>query len=196
MQLLFSINFFIMRYILISVFLLCSFVANASDLKIGIINSSVIEADSLVIKDITNKVKITTEKIQKDVEKKENELKKEVQDLEKKRSVLSETALSEKQQALQQKVMSWQENLKRDNDAMERAKIDSLSEVDIKAKNIVDEIAKKHNLDIVLSSQGLLYSNPDAVEDITSDFIKELNNTIKSSDFDDYFKKYSKSNKK
>ncbi len=196
MQLLFSINFFIMRYILISVFLLCSFVANASDLKIGIINSSVIEADSLVIKDITNKVKITTEKIQKDVEKKENELKKEVQDLEKKRSVLSETALSEKQQALQQKVMSWQENLKRDNDAMERAKIDSLSQVDSKAKNIVDEIAKKHNLDIVLSSQALLYSNPDAVEDITSDFIKELNNTIKSSDFDDYFKKYSKSNKK
>ncbi len=187
-----------MRNILFS-FLLSFFVLNsvlADNLKIGILNSSVVESKALVILDIANKNKAVSEKIQKDIASKEQSLQKEVKELEQKKSVLSEAALNEKQQALQQKVMSWQEDLKKDNEAIERAKLESLSQVDAKAKEIIDSLSKKNNLDFVFSSQGLLYNNPSASQDITEDFIKELNDSIKKSDFDEYFKKYSSKSKK
>ena len=172
-----------------------AFNVNASDIKIGFIDSREVESKSLIIKDISKKVEAQTKKIQVSIAEKEKSLQKEVQELEKKRSVLSESALQEKQQALQQKVMEWQEGIKRDGDAVERAKLECLGQVDDKAKSIVEKISKDKKVDLVFSSQGLLYSNPDSVQDLTKDFIDELNNKIKASDFDELYKKFASSKK-
>ncbi len=178
-----------MKFLLFYTFFVCSYIANASDLKIGVVDARIVESQSLVIQDIASKAEAQAKKMQNSILEKEQTLQKEVGELESKRSVLSETAFKEKQNGIQQKALKWQEDLKYENETMDIAKVECLKEVDIKAKEIVNKIAKEHKVDLIFSSQALLYHNSSVVTDLTSEFIKDLNSSIKSSNFDSHYKK-------
>lgn len=164
--------------------------SSAESKKMAVIDTRIVEVESIAVTDMLDKVKTMNELIQSEVAKKEKELQEEMQKLERSRSLLSESAITQRQQAMQQKIMEWQDEFKKESDAMEKAKLDGLSEVDKKAKQIVEKIGKKHDIDVVFSAQSVLFSKEGFFSDLTNDFIKELNQDIDKVDFISYYKKH------
>lgn len=148
---------------------------NASE-KFAVVNYIELENKTLVSQDIAKQVQDRQNKLQAELKIIQDDVQKKVSDLEKSSTVLTAKALEAKKTALQKELVQIDNNLKNKAQKLENIKNESLLKLNNKIKDIVEVIAKKHDYEIVLSENAVLYY--DKKNDITAEVIKELDSKM------------------
>lgn len=124
------------------------------------------------LKDIEKKeTNLLTEKTQK-----ESELQKKIQNFQNTESKLSETAKKTQQQSLQEEIMKFNQIFSEKGQKLSEEKEKMVAELENNFKKVVQNVAEKLNIDIVLNSAGMVYGSLNIKKnDITLDVVTEFN---------------------
>ena len=155
----------------------------AANLSIGYVDMQVVEAESLAVIDLVEKLQQKQKDLQDEITDKSKELQQQAQELEAKRTVLSASALEEKRKNLERDLLNFQNLAQKKNEAMQQTKTAILADIDNEVRVIVKSLASKRKVDLVLAEQIVLYINKSSFTDLTSETVKELNTKIKSVEF-------------
>jgi len=153
---------------------LFSFNANAGG--IGILDVEKIVKESSAMRDIQAKVSKKQDEYQKEVTKKQNELEAEQKRIEGKRNVLSKEAFEKESHGFEKKVDDLKTFVDRKQNSLKKASLDSMSKVNDKIKDIIAEISKEKELDVIMPAAQTLYFKDDL--DVTDEVLKRLNKKI------------------
>ena len=159
---------------LLSVFSFISLNANAGG--IGILDVEKIVKESSAMRDIQAKVSKKQDEYQKDVTKKQSSLEAEQKKIESKKNVLSKDALEKENQVFEKKVEDLKSFVEKKQNSLKKASLDGMSKVNDKIKDIIAEISKEKNLDVIIPSQQALYYKDEL--DISSEVLNKLNKKI------------------
>jgi outer membrane protein len=160
--------------ILTAFFALFSFNAFAGG--IGILDVEKIVKESVAMKDIQNKVSKKQDEYQKEVTKKQTGLEAEQKKLEGKKNVLSKDALEKEVATFEKKVEDLKTFVDKRQNALKKASMDGMGKVNDKIKDIIADISKEKDLDIILPSAQALYYKDGL--DISADVLGRLNKKI------------------
>ncbi len=155
-------------------FTLLAFSANAGE--IGILDVEKIVKESSVMKDIQGKVSKKQDEYQKEVNKKQTALEAEQKKIEGKKNVLSKEAFEKESQAFEKKVNELKEFVDKKQNSLKKASLDSMSKVNDKIKDIIAEISKEKELDVIIPAAQALYYKDNL--DISEEVLKRLNKKI------------------
>jgi Skp family chaperone for outer membrane proteins len=158
--------------LLVSVFI--SFNANADG--VGILDVEKIVKESLAMRDIQNKVSKKQDEYQKQVTKKQDELEAEQKRIESKKNVLSKEALEKETKTFEKKLDDLKTFVDKKQNSLKKASLDGMSKVNDKIKDIIAEISKEKNFDVITPAAQTLYYKNDL--DITDEVLKRLNKKI------------------
>ncbi|MBL6664850.1 MAG: OmpH family outer membrane protein [Rickettsiales bacterium] len=148
--------------------------ANAGE--IAILDIEKIVKESKAMKYIQNKVSKQQDKYQKLVTSKQSQLEKDQKKVEGKKSVLSEEAFAKELAEFEQKVDELKEYVDRKQNSLKKASLDAMSKVNDVIKNIISDIAKEKNIDIIIPANQALYFKDSM--DISEEVLEKLNNKI------------------
>lgn len=157
-----------------SFFLFTANFANATE--IAVLDIEKIVKESKAMKYIQNKVSKQQDKYQILVTKKQTALEKEQKKVEGKKSVLSKVAFEKEVTEFEMKVEELKEFVDRKQNSLKKASLDSMSKVNNIIKDIIAEISKEKNIDVIIPANEALYYNDRL--DITEEVLTELNNQI------------------
>lgn len=160
--------------ILTALFALFSFNAFAGG--IGILDVEKIVKESVAMKDIQNKVSKKQDEYQKEVTKKQNGLEAEQKKLEGKKNVLSKEALDKEVAAFEKKVEDLKTFVDKKQNSLKKASLDAMGKVNDKIKDIISDISKEKDLDVILPSAQALYYKDEL--DVSADVLSRLNKKI------------------
>jgi outer membrane protein len=161
----------------ITLLALYSFISlNASAGEIGILDVEKIVKESSAMRDIQGKVSKKQDEYQKDVTKKQSSLEAEQKKIESKKNVLSKEALEKESQAFEKKVEDLKTFVEKRQNSLKKASLDGMSKVNDKIKDIIAEISKEKNLDVIIPSQQALYYKDEL--DISAEVLTKLNKKI------------------
>jgi len=153
---------------------LLTFSANASE--IGVLDVEKIVKESVAMKDIQKKVNKKQDEYQKEVTKKQTDLEAEQKKLEGKKNVLAKEAFEKELQTFEKKVEDLKEFVDKRQNSLKKASLDAMGKVNDNIKDIIADIAKEHNYDVIVaSSQALFYKDG---LDISEEVLKKLNKKI------------------
>tara|TARA_Y100000816_G_C25891743_1_gene465201 strand:- start:3 stop:527 length:525 start_codon:yes stop_codon:yes gene_type:complete len=110
----------------------------------------------------------------------EEEIKTEDNNINSKRNILSEEELKNKISDLNEKIKRYQAILKKNQDDINKKKIDGSNIILNNLKPILSEYSKKNSISMVLQKQNVVIGKKEL--DITEDIIKILNEKIKKID--------------
>jgi Skp family chaperone for outer membrane proteins len=128
------------------------------------------------MRDIQNKVSKKQEEYQKDVTKKQKALEAEQKKIEGKKNVLSAEALEKETATFEKKVEDLKTFVEKKQNSLKKASLDSMSKVNDKIKEIIAEISKEKDFEIIVpSNQALFYK--DELE-ISGEVLAKLNKKI------------------
>jgi Skp family chaperone for outer membrane proteins len=153
---------------------LSAFAANATE--IGVLDVEKIVKESIAMKDIQKKVNKKQDEYQKDVTKKQTTLEAEQKKIEGKKNVLSKEAFEKELQAFEKKVEELKEFVDKKQNTLKKASLDSMGKVNDNIKEIIAEIAKEKNLDVITASSQALYYKDEL--DVSEEVLKRLNKKI------------------
>lgn len=156
---------------------------SAASLSIGYVDMQVVEAESLAVIDLVEKLQQKQKDLQDEITDKSKELQQQAQELEAKRTVLSASALEEKRKSLERDLLNFQNLAQKKNEAMQQTKTAILADIDNEVRVIVKNLASKKKIDLVLAEQIVLYINKSSFTDLTAETVKELNTKMKSVEF-------------
>jgi outer membrane protein len=157
-----------------AVFVLFSLNANAGG--VGILDVEKIVKESSAMRDIQNKITKRQDEYQKEVTKKQDELEAEQKRIEGKKNVLSKEAFEKETKGFEKKIDDLKTFVDKKQNSLKKASMDSMSKVNDKIKDIIADIAKEQDFDIIVpASQTLFYK--DAL-DVSSEVLKRLNKKI------------------
>lgn len=149
---------------------------NAKASTIAILDVEKIVKESTAMKYIERKVSKQQEKYQKLVTKKQNNLEKEQKKVESKKSVLSKEAFTKEITAFENKVEDLKEYVDRRQNSLKKASLDGMSKVNEVIKEIISEISKEKNIDVIIpANQSLFYKDE---LDISKEVLERLNGKI------------------
>jgi outer membrane protein len=148
--------------------------------NIAIIDVEDVLKNSLVMKDIQNKVTKKQDEYQKDVNKKQTALEAEEKALNSKKSVLSKEALDTEAKNFEKKVIALKEFVDQKQNILKKASLESMNKVNEKIKEIITQISKEKDLDLILPASQVLYYKDEM--DISEIVLKSLNKKITKSD--------------
>lgn len=161
-----------------ALFLLATFVclgsANASNIAVVDIES--VLKNCVAMKDAQNKISKKQAGFQKEIDKKQNDLEKESKQVESKKNLLSEEAFSKEQLAFGKKVDDLKELVNSRQDALKKSSLEAISQINDKIKDVIEEIRKEKNIDLVISSTSAIYYADQL--DISDEVTKRLNKKI------------------
>ncbi|MBP7709824.1 MAG: OmpH family outer membrane protein [Rickettsiales bacterium] len=160
--------------ILTALFALFSFNAFAGG--IGILDVEKIVKESVAMKDIQNKVSKKQDEYQKEVTKKQTGLEAEQKKLEGKKNVLSKEALDKEVAAFEKKVEDLKTFVDKRQNSLKKASLDAMGKVNDKIKDIISDISKEKDLDVILPSAQALYYKDEL--DVSADVLSRLNKKI------------------
>ncbi len=153
---------------------LLSFSANAG--SIAVLDVEKIVKESAAMRDIQGKVTKKQDEYQKEVTKKQNELQAEQKKVEGKQKVLSKEAFEKEMKKFEEKVDDLKAFVDKKQNSLKKASMDSMSKVNDKIKDIIAEISKEKDIDLIVpTSQTLFYK--DEME-ISEEVLKRLNKKI------------------
>jgi outer membrane protein len=162
---------------IITLLALCSFISlNANAGGIGILDVEKIVKESSAMRDIQGKVSKKQDEYQKDVTKKQTSLEAEQKKIESKKNVLSKDALEKENQVFEKKVEDLKVFVEKKQNSLKKASLDGMSKVNDKIKDIIAEISKEKNLDVIIPSQQALYYKDEL--DISAEVLNKLNKKI------------------
>ncbi len=148
--------------------------------KVGIVDISKVIADASAVKSINEQIKGKRDGFQAEIDKKEKELEKEDKELTKQKEALSKEAFAKKQQEFRKKVQGFQKDVQTKRVQLEQASADALTTVQKKLIDVVGEIAKEKDLELVLPKSQTLFA--EGGMDITSEVLNGLNKALPKTD--------------
>ncbi len=149
---------------------------NAFAAGTGVLDVEKIVKESSAMRDIQGKVSKKQDEYQKEVTKKQNELEAEQKKIEGKRNVLSKEAFEKESKAFEKKVEELKAFVDKKQNSLKKASLDSMSKVNDKIKEIIADIAKEKEFDVITPAAQTLYYKNDL--DITEEVLKRLNKKI------------------
>ncbi len=155
-----------------------NFAASAGN--IAIIDVEDVLKNSSVMKDIQNKVTKKQDEYQKEVNQKQSALEAEEKSLSKKKNVLTKEAMETEAKNFEKKVVSLKEFVDQKQNILKKASLDSIGKVNEKIKEIIAQISKEKDLDLILPASQVLYYRDEM--DISEEVLKNLNKKITKSD--------------
>lgn len=151
--------------------------AHAEELKsIGIVNIQKIMRESKAASSVSAQLKNKQKAFQSELDAKEKALQQEDQALAKQRTTLSQEEFSKKAQAFMQKATSARQEIQNKRAQLDKGISGALSKIQETTLAIVQDVAKEKNLDLVISSAQVLYSNDNM--DITNEVLNRLNSKL------------------
>jgi Skp family chaperone for outer membrane proteins len=160
--------------ILLIIFTFFAFNANAGE--IGILDVEKIIKESLAMRDIQNKVSKKQDEYQKEVTKKQNALEAEQKKIESKKNILSQKAFEEESRQFEKKVEDLKVFVDKKQNTLKKASMDSMSKVNDKIKDIIADISKEKELEVIIPASQALYYKEDL--DISAEVLARLNKKI------------------
>jgi outer membrane protein len=157
-----------------AVFALFSF--NASAGGIAVLDVEKIVKESVSMKDIQNKISKKQDEYQKEVTKKQNALEAEQKKIEGKKNVLSKDALDKEVVAFEKKVEDLKAFVDKRQNSLKKASLDAMGKVNDKIKDIITDISKEKDLDLIVPSAQALYYKDEL--DISAEVLSRLNKKI------------------
>lgn len=153
--------------------LLMTFSLSAAAEKIGLVDMSKAIQSSAEGQKAKKELEGEFNKKKKELEKKEADIKKMGEDLEKKALVLSDDVKAKKQQELQMEMRKYQEVVAKSQMEIQKRERDLTQPIITKMRKLIEDIAKKESLTMVLekSEQLVLFSEKGV--DLTERVIKE-----------------------
>lgn len=155
-------------------FSLLSFSAFAGG--IGILDVEQIVKDSVAMRDIQKKVSKKQDEYQKEVTKKQNALEAEQKRIESKKSVLAKEALEKEAAGFEKKVEELKEFVEKKQNSLKKASVDGMGKVNDEIKDIIADISKEKDLDVIVPASQALYYKDEL--DISEEVLSRLNNKI------------------
>lgn len=162
------------KYLLTAIFALFTLNANAGG--IGILDVEKIVKESSAMRDIQNKVTKKQDEYQKEVTKKQNVLEAEQKKLEGKKNVLSKEALDKEVVAFEKKVDELKTFVDKKQNSLKKASMDAMGKVNDKIKDIIADISKEKDLDVIMPSAQALYFKDEL--DVSNEVLARLNKKI------------------
>ncbi len=160
--------------IVIAALLMSSSIAVAAEQKIGLVDMQKAIQETSEGKKAKHELEADFNKKKKDLEKKEGDIKKMNEDLEKKALVMADDVKAKKQQEIQMEMRKYQETVAKSQMDIQKHERDLTQPIIVKLRKIIEDIAKKDGLSMVLekSDQLVLYSVNGV--DLTERVIKEF----------------------
>ncbi|MBU6140649.1 MAG: OmpH family outer membrane protein [Proteobacteria bacterium] len=158
----------------LAAFSLLSLNANAGG--IGIIDVEKIIKESSAMRDIQSKVEKKQDEYQKEVAKKQTDLESEQKRIEGKRSVLSKDAFEKETVSFEKKLDDLKTFVDKKQNSLKKASMEAMSKVNEKIKDIISDLAKEKDLDVIVPASQTLYYKDEL--DVTEDVLKKLNKKI------------------
>lgn len=144
---------------LAALLLLVGGMANALDLKVGLVDKNVLIQESLYAKNVQEKMKKEFSTRQEGLISRERELMSKYEDLERNRDVLAEAERTKKERELAKLKQALQEDSEAfQHDVMQRQEKEGAAFEKIVSEVLAD-IAKEEKLDLVLQQQVALFTN-------------------------------------
>ena len=162
------------KYLLTAILVL--FAANANAGAIGILDVEKIVKESAAMKDIQNKVTKKQDEYQKEVTKKQNALEAEQKKIEGKKNVLSKEAMEKEVAAFEKKVEDLKTFVDKKQNSLKKASLDGMGKVNDKIKDIITDISKEKDFDMIVPSAQALYYKDEL--DISAEVLTRLNKKI------------------
>lgn len=162
----------------LTAFSLLSISANASG--IGILDEERIIKESLIMRDIQSKIEKKEDEYRKQVEKKQEEISAEQKRIEGKKSVLSKEAFDKEVAGFEKKFDDLKTFVDKKQNSLKKASLDAMSKANDKIKDIVSDIAKEKDLDVITLASQTVYYKDDL--DVTDEVLKRLNKKISKID--------------
>ncbi|NBV05618.1 MAG: OmpH family outer membrane protein [Proteobacteria bacterium] len=157
-----------------TIFALLSFSANAG--SIAVLDVEKIVKESTAMREIQSKVTKKQDEYQKEVTKKQKDLEAEQKKLESKKTLLAKEAFEKETKKFEDKVDSLKAFVDKKQNSLKKASIDSMSKVNDKIKDIIAEISKEKDIDLIVpTSQTLFYKDE---MDISAEVLKRLNKKV------------------
>ena len=151
-----------------------------SENQIVYINMEKLFNESIVGISFNEKISKLSKSNQEKIKNLEEEIKTEDNNINSKRNILSEEELKNKINDLNEKIKRYQTILKKNQDDINKKKIDGSNIILNNLKPILSEYSKKNSISMVLQKQNVVIGKKEL--DITEDIIKILNEKIKKID--------------
>ncbi|MDX2082575.1 MAG: OmpH family outer membrane protein [Rickettsiales bacterium] len=166
---------FITRFVaLAAISTIFSFNANAG--SIAVLDVEKIVKESTAMRDIQSKVTKKQDDYQKEVTKKQKDLESEQKKLEGKKNLLAKEAFEKETKNFEGKVDDLKAFVEKRQNSLKKASIDAMSKVNDKIKDIIAEISKEKDIELIVpTSQTLFYKDE---MDISAEVLKKLNKKI------------------
>ena len=161
-----------------AIFALFATSANAGG--IGILDVEKIVKESVAMRDIQNKITKKQDEYQKEVTKKQDELESEQKRIEGKRNVLSKEAFEKETKSFEKKIDDLKTFVDKKQNSLKKASMDSMGKINDKIKDIIADLAKEKDFEVIVPSSQTLYYK-DAL-DISDEVLKRLNKKITKAD--------------
>ena len=159
------------------------FFINSAYAKIAVIDMRKIEDESLVAKDLKEKIIKASKELENTVQVAKNKIDMKVADLQKIAPTISPESVEKKRNEIQKEFLSIESSIQQRDAELQEKRISALEEINDKIKLVSAKIAKQKNIDLVLVNTLIVYYNDSGDIDITKDVITELNKEIKKSSF-------------
>ncbi|MES2961893.1 MAG: OmpH family outer membrane protein [Pseudomonadota bacterium] len=157
-----------------AVFAFISF--NASAGGIGILDVEKIVKESSAMRDIQGKVSKKQDEYQKEVTKKQSALEAEQKKIEGKKNILSKEAFEKEGKEFEKKVEDLKAFVEKKQNVLKKASMDSMGKVNDRIKDIIADISKEKELDVIIPAAQALYYKDDL--DISAEVLTRLNKKI------------------
>ena len=152
------------------------FSQNSLATNIGIIDIDKIFAESTALIDIQKKIDAKGLSYENEVSKKQKQLEAEQKRIEEKKDTLSQEAFDKEAKNFEAKVEDLKTYIDRKQNSLKKATIDAMGKVNDKLKDIVKDIAKEKQLDLVILNSQTFYSKDEY--DITAEALSALNKKL------------------
>lgn len=159
---------------LVATFVIGSFSAYASN--VGILDVEKIIKESTAMKDVQNKINKKQDEYQKEVTKKQTDLENEQKKIEGKKSVLSKEAFEKETKAFEKKIDDLKTFVDKKQNSLKKASLGAMSKINDKIKDIIADIAKEKELDVIAPAAQVLYYKDEL--EISDEVLKRLNKKI------------------
>lgn len=172
----------IIKTIILTSLLICSS-AYANTNNIIVVDVEKIFLDSNAGKDLKGKLDKRFENFRQKFSAKESEIQKEKDSLEKQQTILSKEAFDKKVKQFEEKTMAFQKEAQIERNAIERAKISAMEQIDKSAKEVTQKLADEYGFKVVLPKKIALFH--DESIDMTDKILESLNKKITKVDLKD-----------
>ncbi len=178
-----------MKFTTIRNFAVLALITTCINLEISKADDSITKSQKIVVvdlesvlkncdamKDAGQKISKKQSGFQKEIDKQQAALEKESKQVNSKKGVLSEEAFAKEQEKFSKKVDALKELVNTRQDSLKKVSLDTISKINDKIKESVEEIRKEQNIDVILSSSSTIFYKDEL--DISADITKKLNKKI------------------